>query len=151
MRSVKFLLLLMLASLSLTSCYRKGCTDPQGLNYDSKANDGDPCWECDYNGYLTFTMSDATIDSLTSLSVTEFTIKTDGTTLGTYTLDNNFNPPTQCGVSSIMSTAVPAGRNCYLEETPVHYTVEDQNNNILWDAFTWITPKYCTLEKLSFQ
>lgn len=143
-------LILLCSVLALTSCYKKGCTDQNANNYDSNANTGDPCWECDYNGSVLFYFNNVTRDSLIHRGVTSISINASGQLLGPFPINSTTEYPNTCDSGNPMKIERNVGRSCYLTYISLEYTVTDQNGNTLWSNLTTMDPKYCSPTELHF-
>ena len=147
--SIRILLAIVVLGVSLSSCERKGCTDPNAANFDKHAKSGDPCWECEYSGSACFYFSDATRDSLVNRGVTSMNLNVEGTDMGTFPINSTVQYPMDCYASGSMSYAKPAGRSCYLSEDYDSYVIKDQNGVTLWGGGLILTPKYCSKVELT--
>ncbi len=98
-------LLLLLAMLAISSCEKDGCTDPNAVNYNSKANHDNGT--CQYDGTATFTTPDV-------LPVITVTVSGTAVSSPQQTISQSYAAGTAvCGGAGLANYSLLAGNYTY--------------------------------------
>jgi hypothetical protein len=137
MRRVQILLLLIL-SISIVSCKRKGCMNPKATNYDKKANEGCAC--CEFEGQLLFWFNQDTKDALVDEGVGTLRYKLNDNLTGTFPVGDAFATAPACNAAGAATLKVKMGSS----QTMMYvYTVEDEHGNIRFDGIVSLSGGAC--------
>jgi len=88
---------LSIANVFTTSCKKKGCTDPEAMNYSEEAEKDDG--SCSYEGGMVFWYDEATSAQLVSDGAITMTFYVDGKEIGSSDADLYWTGPPDCGQS----------------------------------------------------
>jgi len=133
-----FLFLLLPALFLFTDCAKKGCTDPNAINYDSEAERDDE--SCEYQANLLVWINESTSDSLISHSINELTVNFDNENIGTYQSDLHFTESPYCTEPTAFVYQKTWGEHASQEFA---YKITDALGNILWQGNMPLQPNVC--------
>lgn len=86
---------LTIATVFTTSCAKRGCTDPEAINYSEEAEKDDG--SCSYEGAMVFYYDEATADQLLSDGAITMTYFVDGKEIGSADAAIYWTGPPDCG------------------------------------------------------
>ena len=101
MKRSSFILLvvaLSIATVFTTSCQKKGCTDPEAINYSEEAEKDDG--SCSYEGAMVFYYDEATAAALVRDGAITMTYYVDGKEIGSSDADIYWTGAPECGQDS---------------------------------------------------
>ena len=100
MKKSSFILLVValgIATVFITSCQKKGCTDPEAINYSEEAEKDDG--SCSYEGAMVFYYDEATAAQLEHDGAITMTYYVDGKEIGSSDADIYWTGAPECGQS----------------------------------------------------
>jgi len=129
---------LILVSLSISSCQKEGCTDPNATNYDpeAKSNDG----TCRYEGQLVFWYGQLTAQELALDFVSTLTYYVDDVFVGTQAAGVFWPAAPECGQDTTISVNQLLGSNTSRNYT---YEVDDQTGSLVWSGSVTVNANQC--------
>ncbi len=134
---------LVLGALSLTSCKKEGCTDPQAINYSSssKTDDG----TCSYEARTTFWYGESTSQDLVADGITKLIYYIDYEKVGESEADVYWTGEPECGTAG----AVIVTTNL-IDPSETHvFSVEDQDGIEQWQGTLDLKANTCHSTELN--
>lgn len=129
-----------------TSCSKKGCTDPNSINYNPDAEEDDG--SCEYEGSLVFWYGKQTSDFFVSNGISTLTYYVDGKFVGSCATSVYWTGAPDCGQnSSITFTKILRDVGNY----PSTFSIKDQTG---WECFNGevrLTANTCKSIELIFK
>ncbi len=136
--------LIILGAATMSSCKKKGCTDLDSTNYNSKAKKDDGT--CQYEGATVFWYGQATADSLIVDGATNLTFYVDGQVVGSTATTVYWTGPPNCGDNaSITVTKNLAG----VKTQSYSYSIKDQTGFEYWRGTINFNANTCVDTKLT--
>ena len=123
------LLFLLSLSVFISSCAKKGCTDPLSTNYDSSAKSSDG--SCSYQGKVIFWFDQTKADDFIANGTTSLTYKMDGVVVGTSGTNVIFASAPDCGANGAVTVTKNLGGSL---SKSYALTVTDQDGNTVYTA-----------------
>ena len=131
MKKSSFILLvvaLSVATVFTTSCKKKGCTDPEALNYSEEAEKDDG--SCSYDGAMVFYYDEATAAQLVHDGAITMTYYVDGKEIGSSDADIYWTGAPDCGQDSSVGVVKSWGND---NTKTYSFSAEDQTGWAFWD------------------
>ena len=121
MKNLFFAVILLTGMLTIYSCKKAGCTDPNAKNYNSKDNTNDG--SCIYQGNIIFWWNQVYTDSAQSFGIPTAYIYINGTLSGTGLVSSTYwNSPPSCSANGSISFTEQLGS---LKSQVYNYLVTD--------------------------
>lgn len=137
--------LLTLISISIMSCKREGCTDPDSLTFDDKAKSDDGT--CKYDGSITFWYNGQAADKMIAENITTLTFYVNNKIIGS----------TASNIYWTSSPGCEGGGNIYVKEDlgtakskSQSYKVLDQDGDEVWAGTVIFKANTCTATELLY-
>ncbi|WP_417265220.1 hypothetical protein [Brumimicrobium sp.] len=130
--------ILVLGLSSLSSCKREGCTDPNSINFDTKAkkNDG----SCRYQGEVVFWYGENTANDLQLNGATTLTYYVDGQVVGSSATNVYWTAAPTCGQNSSITVTKDLG---VATNRSYPYYVKDQLGVNRWSGVLNFSANTC--------
>ena len=147
MKKSSFILLvvaLSVATVFTTSCKKKGCTDPEALNYSEEAEKDDG--SCSYDGAMVFYYDEATAAQLVRDGAITITYYVDGKEIGTSAADIYWTGAPDCGQDGTVGVVNTWGSD---RTKKYSFSAEDQTGWAFWDDPVTFHANTCVTLQLS--
>lgn len=143
----KILLGCLIASMPfLTSCEKEGCTDPDSVHYDDKADSDDG--SCEYEGSQVFWYGETTAQALVNQNVTLLKFYLNGNLSGSTAADvYRVTTPTCSDNLGALKITMDLGG---VKTQSYTLTVETQDGIEVWDATVNFNANTCTSTELTY-
>jgi hypothetical protein len=138
MKKILVLSVLLLTLILLPGCKRSGCTDPDSINYDSKARTNDN--SCEYEGEVLFWYNKGAADKNIAAGHTSLTFFLEGKVIGSSAANIYWGNRPECGSAGSVSTTVKLG---FSKEKVYKYEIKNQNDAIVWSGNVTLTGNEC--------
>ena len=117
--------MLCLMVIFLSSCQKKkGCTDPDSINYDEEAEVDNE--SCQYEADLTLWISESTATDLVDADITTLTYHLDGELIGSASTSTYFDNEPNCNTNGAVNAVIDLG---YEKQKTYTLTVSDEEGN----------------------
>ena len=127
----------------ISSCAKKGCTNPNATNFDSSAKSDDG--SCTYKGKIVFWYDQTTSNSLVTGGSTSLTYYVDGAVVGSSAATVYFTGAPTCGQSASITVEKDLG---VATNKSYSYTVKDDTGATLYSGTANFTANTCTAIQL---
>ena len=117
-----------IVALSMFSCAKPGCTDPDAVNYSSAAKKDDG--SCLYKEKLIFWQDQSTSELLQNAGITGLYVYVDGQLVGSTLATNYWTGTPSCEQSGNINTEIDMG-NSYIKY--INIEIKDNNGNSLYN------------------
>lgn len=132
-------------TFSLNSCSKKGCTDPDSVNFNADAGKDDGT--CTYEGSVVFWFGQATSDSLWYDGSSTLTYTVDGTVVGTEDVNVYWTGAPDCGQSGSITVTKDLGSD---KTKTFTYSVVDDLGLEIWGGNLEFTANTCWGHELTW-
>lgn len=141
----KIIGLLLLATITFSSCSKKGCVDVSAENYcdECKKDDG----TCTYKGEVVFWYNKATSDSLTADAATALTYYVDGQIVGSSATSVYWISAPTCGQGGSITVSKDLGT---VKNKTYTYSIKDQTGFEYWNGTINFTGGNCLTQQLAW-
>jgi len=147
MKKSSFILLVValgVATVFTTSCMKRGCTDPEAINYSEEAEKDDG--SCSYEGAMVFYYDEATAAQLVLDGAITMTYYVDGKEIGSSDADIYWTDAPDCGQTG----SVGVVKNWGSDNTKTYsFSAEDQTGWAYWDTPVTFYANTCVTLQLS--
>ncbi len=143
MKKLLFLLAIPMA-LTVTSCKKEGCTDPEAVNYSSGAKKED--YSCTYKGEIVFWNDQTISQEMINFGITSLTYYVDGQIVGSSAASIYWTSPPSCGQNGSITVTKDLGS---AKNKSYNYSIVDQNGIELWTGVANFTANTCTKIQLN--
>lgn len=140
-----FVVLLVLTSLSFTSCVTKGCTDPLSIDYNEKADKDDG--SCNYEGKVVLWYNSSTSGIMSNYGITSLTYYIGGLDMGTYDHTTFWASVPDCDDASSISVALKIPKD---EVKTYVYSAIDQNGVEQFTGSIAVSLNSCTSHEIHY-
>lgn len=124
-----------IVALSMFSCAKPGCTDPDAVNYSSAAKKDDGT--CLYKEKLIFWQDQSTSELLQNAGITGLYVYVDGQLVGSTLATNYWTGTPSCEQSGNINTEIDMGNQIV---KTISYEIKDNNgNSLVSDTYTMIS------------
>lgn len=129
--------------LLFTGCAKKGCTDKDATNYDSKAKKDDAT--CKYEGNVVFWQAKKNADTLVANGATALTYYVDGSIAGSSAASIYFTGAPNCGQNGPVTVKKDLGSD---KTKSYSFSVKDQTNFEWYKGTLQFSGNTCTAYQL---
>ncbi len=143
MKKLLFLLAIPMA-LSITSCKKAGCTDPEAENYSSGAKKEDH--SCTYKGEIVFWNDQTISQDMINAGITSLTYYVDGQIVGSSVSSIYWTSAPSCGQNGSITVTKDLGS---AKNKSYTYSIVDQDGFELWAGVANFTANTCTKIQLN--
>ena len=143
-RFILFAIVISVVAVFTTSCKKKGCTDPDAINYSREAEKDDG--SCSFEGAMVFYYIEATAAKLVSDGAITMTYYVDGRTIGSSDANIYWTGPPYCGDSGTIGVTKSWANNRTRE---YYYSVRDQTGWEFWGGPITFYGNTCVSTELS--
>lgn len=130
MKKSSFIILIVVVSVATvftTSCKKKGCTDPEALNFSEEAEKDDG--SCSYDGAMVFYYDEATAAQLVQDGAITMTYYVDGENIGSSPADIYWTGAPDCGQDGSVGVVKSWGND---RTKTYSFSAQDQTGWELW-------------------
>ena len=137
--------LIVASSIAFNGCKKKGCTDPDSVNYDPKAKKDD--FTCKYEGEVVFWYGQVTADSLLNDGATSLTYYVDGNIVGSSAASIYWTGATgpDCGEGGAVTVTKDLSN---VKTQSYSYSVKDQTGFEYWGGTLNFNANTCLVLEL---
>lgn len=140
----KTIYLFIFLAFFISSC-RKGCTDSQAVNYDSKAKKTDNT--CTFKAKCNFWYTQSVSNNLINDGATSLTLYIDGQIRGSAGTNVYSISPPECSNTGVLNFEIDLQK---LKDKSVLYQIKDQTNYLYWEGTLQFKPNDCISTQLTW-
>ncbi len=138
LKSPLVFILISVFAFSFSSCSKKGCTDPEAVNYNADAGKDDGT--CTYEGRVVFWFNLTTSDGLVNYGSNTLTYTVDGNVVGTEDVNFYWTGAPECGQTDAVTVTKDMGSDYTKSFT---YSVVDESGVEHWGGNLDFTGNTC--------
>lgn len=144
MKKIKLFSLFAFGLLTLNSCKKEGCIDPDAVNYSTEAKKSDG--SCNYESKVTFWFDQQTADYLYNTDVSDYvSITINGVFVGNYSTTTYFTAAPACEQAGAFSYTLDMGAN---SSSPLTYDIWNEWDDINWNKTIQAQGNNCYIEQI---